>query len=83
MLLVGVMGGLLGLAFFSPQEAEHVALALIESRSIGRGLTTFLIVPTIAVLAHTGKVTGEAAIAALSAIAGYMLASAGNVAPPQ
>jgi hypothetical protein len=46
---------------------------MIEGRVVSRGIVLFLIVPTIAVLCVQDKITGEAALAALSAIAGYIL----------
>lgn len=67
-----------GVALLPPSEADKIVVALIDRRAIGRGVTLLLIVPSIVLLTVTGKVTGEAAVAALSAIAGYMLASAGN-----
>jgi hypothetical protein len=46
---------------------------MIEARIIQRGIVLFLIVPTIALLCLQDKISGEAALAALSAIAGYIL----------
>ena len=53
---------------------------LVEGRVISRGVVIFLIVPIIAILTIQDKITGEAAVAALSAIAGYILGGvqAGN-----
>ena len=75
-LMFSVGAALVALAVYSPQEAEHVGVAIMENRAISRGLSIFLIVPSIVTLALTERVSGEAAIAALSAIAGYTLASA-------
>lgn len=75
-LMLMVAGGLTAIAIISPPEAEHVALALIQNRAVSRGMAILMIVPVITLLALTGRVSGEAAIAALSAIAGYTLATA-------
>lgn len=67
-----------GLSILPPAEGDKIIIALIDRRAVGRGVTLLLVVPSIVMLAITGRVTGEAAVAALSAIAGYMLAASGN-----
>jgi hypothetical protein len=52
-----------------------LAHAIIEGRVIARSVALLLIVPAIVLLTLVDKVSGEAALAALSAIAGYLLAS--------
>lgn len=71
--LVGFTGVLLiGSIFFAP-HSDNTVQNMIEGRIVSRGIVLFLIVPTIAVLCVQDKITGEAALAALSAIAGYIL----------
>jgi hypothetical protein len=69
-----VMTGLLvfGAIFYAP-GADATVNQMIEARIIQRGIVLFLIVPTIALLCLQDKISGEAALAALSAIAGYIL----------
>ena len=74
--LITVTGFLVfGSLFFAPTSNDAVK-SLIEARGIQKAIVLFLIVPTIAVLCVQERVTGEAALAALSAIAGYVLGSA-------
>jgi hypothetical protein len=71
--LVAFTGALLiGSVFFAP-HSDNTVQNMIEGRVVSRGIVLFLIVPTIAVLCVQDKITGEAALAALSAIAGYIL----------
>jgi hypothetical protein len=48
---------------------------MIEGRIISRAIALFLIIPSIALLCLQDKIHGDAALAALSAIAGYILGS--------
>lgn len=59
--------------FGSIYASTDLVKTMIDGRIISRGIVLFLIVPTIAILTLQDKITGEAAIAALSAIAGYIL----------
>jgi hypothetical protein len=59
--------------FGSMYASTELAKAMIDGRIISRGIVLFLIVPVIAILTIQDKITGEAAVAALSAIAGYIL----------
>lgn len=71
--LVAVTGLLVfGSLFFSP-GTDTTVRAMIEGRIVQRSIVLFLVVPTIAILCVQGKISGEAALAALSAIAGYVL----------
>ena len=71
--LVLVTGGLVfGSIFFSP-GSDVAVRSMIEGRIVQRAIVLFLIIPTIALLCLEDKITGEATIAALSAIAGYIL----------
>ena len=73
LLLVVVSGGIVfGSIFFSP-GSDSAVREMIEGRIIARAIVLFMIIPTIAVLCAQDKITGEAALAALSAIAGYIL----------
>lgn len=61
-------------SLFAPPE---LVKAMIDGRIISRGVAIFLIVPTIAILCVQERISGEAAVAALSAIAGYVLGATG------
>jgi hypothetical protein len=61
-----------GSIFFAP-GSDATVRQMIEGRIISRALVLFLIVPTIALLCLQDRISGEAALAALSAIAGYIL----------
>jgi hypothetical protein len=63
-----------GSIFFAP-GSDATVRQMIEGRIISRALVIFLIVPTIALLCLQDRISGEAALAALSAIAGYILGS--------
>jgi hypothetical protein len=74
-LLVVVTGALVfGGVFFAP-GSDSVIRQMIEGRVLSRGIALFLIIPTIALLCLQNKIHGDAALAALSAIAGYILGS--------
>jgi len=71
--LVAITGLLVfGSLFFAP-GSDLTVKSMIEGRIVQRSVVLFLIVPTIAVLCMQDKISGEAALAALSAIAGYVL----------
>lgn len=71
--LVVVSGGIVvGSLFLSPGSDKTVQL-MVEGRIISRAIVLFLIIPIIAVLCVRERISGEAALAALSAIAGYIL----------
>jgi hypothetical protein len=76
-IILTVCAGLVALAFISP-GSNPVAEALAQSNGIARVVALIIIVPAICVLALLDKINGAAAIAALSAIAGYVL---GGTAP--
>jgi hypothetical protein len=61
-----------GSLFFSP-GTDTTVRSMIEGRIVQRSVVLFLIVPTVAILCMQDKISGEAALAALSAIAGYVL----------
>lgn len=65
-----------GSIFFAP-GSDATVKQMIEGRIISRALVLFLIVPTIALLCLQDRISGEAALAALSAIAGYILGGSG------
>ena len=72
-ILVVVAGGLVFSSILLAPGTDKTMEAMIEGRIISRAVTLFLIVPVITILAVENKITGEAALAALSAIAGYIL----------
>jgi hypothetical protein len=75
-LLVLVSGALVfGSIFYSP-VSDTAVRSMIEGRIISRAIVLFLIIPTIAILCLEDKISGEATIAALSAITGYILGGA-------
>ena len=79
-IIVFVTGGIVfGSIFFAPASNETVR-AMIEGRIIQRSVVLFLIIPVITLLAVQDKISGEAALAALSAIAGYILGGVSNPA---
>ena len=53
--------------------SEATMAKMIEGKIVSRAIVLFLVVPTIAILCVQERITGEAAMAALSAIAGYIL----------
>ena len=63
-------------SFFAPVE---ITKAMVEGHIISRAVVVFLIVPTLAILCVQDKISGEAVVASLSAIAGYILG--GTTAP--
>jgi hypothetical protein len=82
LLIVGSSIGLLALAFWVVPGADAPKLAgvIAQGNSITRVMSLVIVVPAIALLALLDKVEGAAAIAALSAIAGYVL---GGTIPSQ
>ena len=71
--LVVVTGALVfGSIFFSP-GSDRTVEQMIEGRIVSRAVVLFLVIPTITILCVQERITGEAALAALSAIAGYIL----------
>src|SRR4249920_19720 len=71
--LVAVTGVLVfGAIFYAPHSDTTVG-KMIEGRIISRAIVLFLIIPMIAILCLQDKISGEAALAALSAIFGYIL----------
>jgi hypothetical protein len=92
-LVIIALGGI-GIAGFlkAPETFSNVVFALIQSGSLIRMATALVIVSGIVGLRVLDKVSGEAAIAALSGIAGYILggvrtplqvAHSGENIPPQ
>ena len=75
--LLVVTSGLLvfGSIFFTP-SADATVKQMIEGRIIARAIVLFLIVPIIALLCVEERISGESALAALSAISGYILGGA-------
>lgn len=75
-LLVVVSGAIVfGSIFFSPGTDQTVR-AMIEGRIIARAIVLFMIIPVITILCAQERISGESALAALSAIAGYILGGA-------
>ena len=60
-------------ALFLAPGADDTVKEMIEGRIIARAIVLFMIIPIIFVLCAQDKITGEATLAALSAIAGYIL----------
>jgi predicted membrane-bound dolichyl-phosphate-mannose-protein mannosyltransferase len=60
-------------ALFLAPAADSTVKEMIEGRIIARAIVLFMIIPIIFVLCAQDKITGEAALASLSAIAGYIL----------
>jgi len=71
--LVAVTGILVFTSIFFAPHSDTAVGKMIEGRIISRAIVLFLIVPMIAILCVRDKISGEAALAALSAIAGYIL----------
>jgi hypothetical protein len=68
--------GVVAVALFTHIEPTSTIARMIgEGRSLTRMAAVVVITPLIGVLCLTDKVEGSAAIAALSAIAGYVLGS--------
>ena len=76
--LVAVTGALVFAAIFFAPGSDSSLGQMIEGRIISRAIVLFLIVPIIALLCVEDKISGEAALAALSAIAGYILGGTGT-----
>jgi hypothetical protein len=74
-LILGLSIGLVALpVILAPSgELSHITGIVAEGRSIARIVSLLIIVPAICVLSMLDKINGAAAIAALSAIAGYVL----------
>jgi multisubunit Na+/H+ antiporter MnhG subunit len=80
LLLIAIVAGtvvLFGIAFWRrPDAVEQISLAWVESAVMLRIISVAVIVPAIATLGVLGKISGGAAITAISAIAGYALGQA-------
>ena len=77
-MLLAFVGLVVALFAEMPRDrVGQIVQTMVETHAVGRGIALFLIVPTIAVLAALDKINGAAAIAALSAIAGYVLGGVG------
>ena len=75
--LIVMVCGLVGaLVLTAPDKLGEIIRAMVEGHVVSRAVALFLIVPTIASLCLLDKISGEAAVAALSAIAGYILGGA-------
>jgi hypothetical protein len=77
-LVIVILGLSIGLAalpiILSPsEEIARITTVVAEGRAIARVVALIIIVPAICVLSMLDKINGAAAIAALSAIAGYVL----------
>ena len=64
-------------AFGTLFASEATVKTMIEGKIVSRAIVLFLVVPTIAILCVQDRISGEAALAALSAIAGYILGGTG------
>lgn len=64
-------------AFGTLFASEATVKTMIEGKIVSRAIVLFLVVPTIAILCVQERISGEAALAALSAIAGYILGGTG------
>ena len=73
LLLVVVCGLIVMGSIFLAPGSDSTVKEMIEGRIIARAIVLFMIIPIIFVLCAQEKITGEAALAALSAIAGYIL----------
>jgi sorbitol-specific phosphotransferase system component IIC len=60
-------------AFGTLFASEATVKTMIEGRIVTRAIVLFLVVPVIAILCAQERISGEAALAALSAIASYIL----------
>jgi hypothetical protein len=74
-ILVLMTGAVVVGSLFAPPETVK---AMINGHIVSRGVVVFLIIPTIAILCIQDRISGEAAVAALSSIAGYIL---GGITP--
>ena len=70
LVMVGVI------TFASLSAPPEITKAMIEQHTISRAVVIFLVVPTIAILCQQERISGEAAVAALSSIAGFILGGA-------
>ena len=80
-ILVVVTGLLVFGSIFLAPGSDQTVKQMIEGRIIARAIVLFMIVPTIAILCVQDKISGEAALAALSSIAGYILGGAAATQP--
>jgi len=64
-------------AFGTLFASEQTVKTMNEGKIVSRAIVLFLVVPTIAILCVQDRISGEAALAALSAIAGYILGGTG------
>ena len=71
--LVVVTGALVFSSILFAPSSDSTIAKMIEGRIISRAIVLILIIPIIAILCVQERITGEAALAALSAIAGYIL----------
>jgi uncharacterized membrane protein len=71
--LVVVSGCLVFGGMFLAPGSDSTVGKMIEGRIISRAIVLFLIIPLIGILCVQDKISGEAALATLSAIAGYIL----------
>ncbi len=71
--LVAISGTVVFSSIFFAPASDDTVQAMIEGKIIARGIVLFLIIPIIAILCVQERITGEAALAALSGIAGYIL----------
>jgi hypothetical protein len=72
-IMLGSVALVLGVAYAAGKGATDLGRLLSEAHAITRLVSLLIIVPTIWTLTMQDKVAGSAAIAALSAIAGYVL----------
>jgi hypothetical protein len=59
----------------SPAGADAAVAEIVKSHAIGRAMAMLLIVPVIAILTAAGRISGDAGIAAISSVGGYILGS--------
>jgi hypothetical protein len=71
--MLGSVGLVVGVAFIMGASAGDIGRLIGESHAISRLVALVIIVPAIVTLALLDKISGSATIAALSAIAGYVL----------
>ena len=76
-ILIAMTGGIV---ISSLSASPEIAKAMIEGHIVSRFVVICLVVPIVAILCIQERITGEAAVACLSSIAGYILggASAGQ-----
>jgi hypothetical protein len=75
--------GLVAVPFTThPFDAEKYVRSLAEGHAIARVVALVVVVPAITLLALLDRINGAAAIAALSAIAGYVLGGTATSSGP-